>query len=409
LKSMELLAPAGNLEKLEVALAYGADAVYFSGKKFGLRAFADNFGDEELRAGVDMAHRAGKKAFITVNIFPHNCDLEGLPDHLRLIRDCGADAAIISDLGVWRLAREVTPGLPLHISTQANNTNWASVLTWQDLGAGRVVLARELSLEDIRTIRSKTSLELEVFAHGAMCVSYSGRCLLSNYFTSRDANRGECAQPCRWKYHLMEETRPGEYYPVAEDEQGSYFFNSKDLCLLPFIPSLAESGVDSIKIEGRMKSNHYVATVVKVYREALDACAASPAEYAVRPAWVEELAKVSHRPYCSGFTFPDESACEQIYGSSTYRQSHEFIGMVKEYDPASGLAVVEQRNNMRLGDEIEILQPGGENFRQTITSMTDAAGNSITVAPHAQQIIAMPLAKAAAPLAMLRRKAVQHV
>jgi len=408
LKPIELLAPAGNLEKLEIALAYGADAVYFGGKQFGLRAFSDNFDDAELRAGIAMVHRASKKAYITVNIFPHNEDLLALPDHLRFIRDSGADAIIISDLGVWRIAREVTPDLPLHISTQANNTNWASVLAWQEMGATRVVLARELSLADIQTIRHKTTIELEAFVHGAMCISYSGRCLLSNYFTARDANRGECAQPCRWKYHLMEETRPGRFLPVLEDERGSYFFNSNDLCLLPLIPQLAAAGVDCFKIEGRMKSSHYVATVVKVYRQALDAYYNAPESYSVRQEWLEELDKISRRPYTTGFLLHPTGAADQVYGSEKYSQNYEFSGLVKEYDPTSGLAVIEQRNNMKQGEEIEILQPAGANFCQTITAMTDAEGNLITVAPHPQQLIVMPLSNPTMPLAMLRRKVVQN-
>ncbi|MDR3592987.1 MAG: U32 family peptidase [Negativicutes bacterium] len=404
MKKIELLAPAGNLEKLTIALAYGADAVYFGGKAFGLRAFSENFDEIELKQGIATTHAAAKKAYITVNIFPHNEDLAALPDYLRFLRDSGADAVIISDLGVWRIAREVVPDLPLHISTQANNTNWASVLAWQDMGAGRVVMAREVSLADIAAIREKTRLELEAFIHGAMCVSYSGRCLMSNYLTGRDANRGECAQPCRWKYYLMEETRPGQYYPVLEDERGSYFFNSKDLCLLPFLPRLARAGLDSFKIEGRMKSVHYVATVVKVYREALDAFAADPDNYTVSRMWWEELAKISHRPYTSGFYFGQTSEDDQIYGSATYNQSHDFVGLVHSYDPATGMALVEQRNNMKLGEEIEVLQPGEPNFCQKITRMIDRDGSELTVAPHAQQLVSMPLERPVARFAMLRRK-----
>jgi U32 family peptidase len=404
LKKIELLAPAGNLEKLAIALAYGADGVYFGGKAFGLRAFSENFDEAELKQGIEIAHRAAKKAYITINVFPHNEDLPPLPDYLRFLREAGADAVIISDLGVWRIAREVVPDLPLHISTQANNTNWSSVLAWQDLGAGRVVLARELSLAGITAIRRRTSLELEAFVHGAMCISYSGRCLMSNYFTGRDANRGECAQPCRWKYHLMEETRPGQYFPVLEDERGSYFFNSKDLCLLPFIPELAGAGLDSFKIEGRMKSVHYVATVVKVYREALDAFAAAPDDFSVRPEWWEELAKISHRPYTSGFYFNKTTHEDQIYGPATYSQSHDFVGLVLSYDPLTRLAVVEQRNNMKLGEEIEVLQPAEPNFRQKITRMTDNDGNDLTVAPHAQQLVAVPMERPVSRFAMLRRK-----
>lgn len=404
MKIPELLAPAGNLEKLRVAVAYGADAVYFGGKSFGLRAYADNFRDEEIPAAVAAAHAAGRKAYVTVNVFPHNDDLAALPAYLSLLCDCGADAAIISDPGVFRLARQAAPGLPLHISTQANTTNWSAALFWQELGVRRVVLARELSLDEIRLVRAKATVELEAFVHGAMCISYSGRCLLSNYLAGRDANRGECAQACRWRYSVVEETRPGHYLPLDEDGRGSYIFNSKDLCLLPHIPELAAAGLDSLKIEGRMKSVHYVATVVKVYREALDAYAAAPEDFAVRGEWRDELAKVSHRPYTSGFAFGRTGREDQVYGGATYSQSHDFVGLVRDYDPASGRATVEQRNNMKVGEEIEVLQPRGANFRQVITAMCDADGRPIAVAPHPQQIVHIPMERPAGELAMLRRR-----
>lgn len=405
----ELLAPAGNLEKLEVALAYGADAVYFGGKMFGLRAFSDNFSEDELAAGIAMAHRAGRKAYVTVNVFAHNDDLAALPEFLSFIQASGADAAIVADPGVLRLAREVAPALPIHISTQANTTNWSTALFWQGLGVRRVVLAREITLADIELIRAKTTIELEAFVHGAMCVSYSGRCLLSNYLTGRDANRGECAQPCRWRYRLEEETRPGQFMPVTEDARGTYIFNSKDLCLLARIPELAASGLNSFKIEGRMKSVHYVATVVKVYRQALDAWAADPGGYAVREDWLAELAKVSHRPYTTGFYFGRTGPDDQIYGQATYSQSHEFVGLVRGYDPANGRALVEQRNNMKVGEEVEVLQPEGDNFRQVIAEMYDAEGQAITVAPHPQQLVAIPLGRPVAALAMLRRQVATDV
>lgn len=405
----ELLAPAGNMEKLRVALAYGADAIYFGGKNFGLRAFADNFDDAEIAAAVAATHEAGRKAYVTVNIFPHNDDLTSLPAYLAFLRDCGADAAIISDPGVYRIARQVAPKLPIHISTQANTVNWSSALFWEELGVRRVVLAREVSLADIRLIREKTGLELEAFVHGAMCISYSGRCLLSNYLAGRDANRGECAQACRWRYGVVEETRPGEYLPVGEDERGTYVFNSKDLCLLPHIPALADAGVGSFKIEGRMKSVHYVATVVKVYREALDAYAADPERFAVREEWRDELAKISHRPYTAGFAFGMTGPQDQSYDQGTNSQSHDFVGLVRSYDPASGRAVVEQRNNMKAGEEIEVLQPRGANFRQVITAMYDESGAPIAVAPHPQQLVSMPMDRPAAAMAMLRRRVTADV
>jgi len=399
----ELLAPAGNLEKLKMALIYGADAVYMGGKSFGLRAFGDNFDDAELEQGIDFAHSLGKKAYITINIFPHNDDLLGLPEYIKRLATIGADAILVSDLGVFRIAREVAPSLPIHISTQANSTNWSAAQFWKELGATRVVLARELSLTDIKLIRQRVNIELEAFVHGAMCMSYSGRCLISNYLTGRDANRGECAQPCRWKYHLMEESRPGVYLPVAEDERGTYIFNSKDLCLISHIPELMDSGLHSFKIEGRMKSVHYVATVIKVYREAIDSYASSSAPFTVKQEWLDELQKVSHREYTTGFYFNKPTQQDQIYSSSSYIQTHNFIGLVKEYNPSTGMAVVEQRNNMKVGEKIEIMQPGRSNFVQTISQMFDSEGNSISVAPHPQQIVTLPMSQPVVPYAMLRR------
>ena len=401
----ELLAPAGNLEKLKMALLYGADAVFMGGKAFGLRAFSDNFSEQELKEGIAFAHSLQKKAYITVNIFPHNEDLVELPGYLTFLRDAGADALIIADLGVYRMARAIVPELPLHISTQANNTNWSSVLCWQELGAQRVVLARELSLTNIELIRQKVSVELEAFVHGAMCISYSGRCLMSNYFTGRDANRGECAQPCRWKYHIVEEKRPNQFIPVLEDERGSYIFNSKDLCLLPHIPELISSGINSFKIEGRMKSVHYVATVVKAYRQAIDAYFSRPNEFAVQSEWMEELNKVSHRQYTTGFYFNKTTQEDQIYGSSSYSQTHDFIGLVKSYDESTQTALVEQRNNMRVGQEIEIFQPNGATFSQAIEAMFDMESQSIAVAPHPQQLIRMSMKRPVEAYSMLRRKA----
>lgn len=403
MKKPELLAPAGNLEKLKMALIYGADAVYMGGKAFGLRAFSDNFEDTELSQGIDFAHSLGKKAYITVNIFPHNEDLPDLPNYIKSIAAMGADAIIVSDLGVFRIAREVAPMLPIHISTQANSVNWSAVKFWQELGASRVVLARELSLADITLIRDKVDIELESFVHGAMCISYSGRCLISNYLTGRDANRGQCAQPCRWKYHLVEESRPGVYLPVAEDERGTYIFNSKDLCLINHLPKLIDSGLNSFKIEGRMKSVHYVATVVKVYREAIDSYCTSPGTFRINQEWLDELQKVSHREYTTGFYFNKTNENDQIYTSSSYTQTHDFIGLIKEYNPKTHMAVVEQRNNMKVGEEIEIIQPGSKPFIQKISQMFDAEGTSIEVAPHPQQLVTMPMSEPVKPFAMLRR------
>jgi len=402
MKKPELLAPAGTMEKLQMALVYGADAAYLGGTQFGLRAFGGNFTNDEIRAAVQLAHGMGRKVYVTVNVFPHNDDLVSLPDYLRFLAEAGVDAVLVADLGVFMCAREVAPALPVHISTQANNVNWRTVRAWQELGAERVVLARELSHEEICEIRRHTSVELELFVHGAMCISYSGRCLLSSYLTGRDANRGGCAQSCRWKYALVEESRPGEYYPIAEDERGTYIMNSKDLCLLPYLDEVVSSGIDSLKIEGRMKSVHYVASVVKAYRMALDAaCAGTP--YEVREEWIEELGKVSHRAYTTGFFFGKTTEEDQIYGSSSYEQTSDFVGLVRAYDAQSGLVTVEQRNNMKLGQEIEIFQPRGASFRQKRGGGWGAAGQPITAAPHPQQIVRIRMAQAVEPSSILRR------
>lgn len=401
-KKPELLAPAGTMEKLQMALAYGADAAYLGGEQFGLRAFGGNFTNDEIRAAVQLAHGMGKKIYVTVNVFPHNDDLVSLPDYLHFLADADADAVLVADLGVFMLAREAAPHLPVHISTQANNVNWRTVRAWQELGAERIVLARELSREEIREIRRRTSVELELFVHGAMCISYSGRCLLSSYFTGRDANRGSCAQSCRWKYALVEASRPGEYYPVEEDERGTYFMNSKDLCLLPHLDEVVDCGIDSLKIEGRMKSVHYVASVVKAYRMALDACL-TDADYEVREEWLTELEKVSHRAYTTGFFFGKTTGADQIYGSSSYEQSSDFIGLVRAYDPVTQLAAVEQRNNMKCGQEIEIFQPLGKAFRQELAEMWDAEGQEITAAPHPQQLVYIRMEQPVEPNSILRR------
>ena len=402
MKKPELLAPAGTMEKLQMALAYGADAAYLGGTQFGLRAFGGNFTNDEIRAAVQLAHGMGRKVYVTVNVFPHNDDLVSLPDYLRFLAEAGVNAVLVADLGVFMCAREVAPALPVHISTQANNVNWRTVRAWQELGAARVVLARELSREEIREIRRQTDVELELFVHGAMCISYSGRCLLSSYFTGRDANRGGCAQSCRWKYALVEESRPGEYYPIAEDERGTYIMNSKDLCLLPYLDEVVASGIDSLKIEGRMKSVHYVASVVKAYRMALDAAYAGT-PYEVREEWIEELGKVSHRAYTTGFFFGKTTEEDQIYGSSSYEQTSDFVGLVHSYDAESGLATVEQRNNMKLGQEIEIFQPRGASFRQELAEMWDADGQPITAAPHPQQLVRIRMAQVVEPSSILRR------
>lgn len=299
----ELLSPAGNLEKLKLAILYGADAVYCGGHNYGLREGADNFTLEELVEGTEFAHQHGGRIYITVNMIPHNDDLVGLDEYLHQLEEIGVDALIVSDPGVISILKQEGIQLPIHLSTQANAVNWASVLFWAEQGVERVILARELSKDEIIEIRKKTDISLEMFIHGSMCISYSGRCLLSNYMANRDANRGRCAHSCRWKYYLVEEKRPGEYYPVFEDEQGTYIMNSRDLCLIEHIPEVVETGVDSLKIEGRMKSLHYVATVTAVYRQAIDSYFKDPISYQFKPEWLEELKKVSHRDYTTGFFF----------------------------------------------------------------------------------------------------------
>ena len=403
LKKPELLAPAGNLEKMKMALLYGADAVYLGGKGYGLRALGGNFSREELKEAVEFAHARGKKVYVTVNIFPHNSDLAGLPDYLRYLQSIKADALLVADLGVFSMCKKYIPDMELHISTQANNTNWATVNAWQALGAGRVVLAREMSLKEIHEIRAKCQVELEMFIHGAMCIAYSGRCLLSNYFTGRDSNRGSCAQSCRWKYALVEETRPGKYFPIAEDERGSYIMNSKDMCLMAHLKDVIESGVDSLKIEGRMKSVHYAASVTKAYRLAIDNYFADPENFAVKQEWLDELEKVSHRAYTTGFYYGQPTAADQIYGKTSYDQTSDFVGLVRSYDAVTGYAVVEQRNNMKIGQEIEVFQPQGPLFRQPITDMIDDSGEHVAVTPHPQQIIQMKMEQPVEPYTILRR------
>lgn len=403
MKKPELLAPAGNMEKLKMALLYGADAVYLGGKAFGLRAFGGNFTNEELQEAVDFAHKLGKKIYVTVNIFPHNSDIAKLPAYLTFLNEIKVDAILVADLGVFTLAKEYAPDVELHISTQANNTNWAAVNAWAELGASRVVLAREMSLEEIKEIREKCSVELEMFVHGAMCISYSGRCLMSNYLTGRDANRGSCAQPCRWNYALVEEKRPGQYFPVLEDERGTYIFNSKDMCLLPYLPDVIASGVDSLKIEGRMKSVHYAASVVKAYREAIDSYFAAPEQFEVKKEWVEELDKVSHRAYTTGFYYGRPTEKDQIYGTSSYTQTSDFVGLVLDYDEKTGFATVEQRNNMKVGQEIEIFQPHLAGYRQILQEMYNDEGEAIQVAPHPQQIAKIRMDKPVEPYGILRR------
>ncbi len=404
IKKPELLAPGGSLSKLKTAIDYGADAVYVGGEAFSLRTAAENFSAAELAEGIGYAHARGKKVYLTANIIPHNSDIDAFEEYADEIRPLGFDAALVSDPGMFDVLRERVPELPIHISTQANNTNYRSAAMWHKLGASRVVLAREMSFAEIEEIRKRTpdTLELEAFIHGAMCISYSGRCLLSNYMTGRDSNMGACAHPCRWNYKLVEETRPGEYMEITENERGTFIFNSKDLCMIEHIPDLVRSGISSLKIEGRVKTEYYVATVVGAYRRELDRYFADPDGYTLNPAEVEELCKVSHRPYTTGFYYgkPDENS--QVYTSSSYIRDYDLIGIVTDYK--DGTATVTQRNRFFDGDEIEIMRPSMPFITQRVEGMRDEDGNAISVANHAEQIVKIKTAEPVPIGSMLRKK-----
>jgi putative protease len=405
MKKVELLAPAGDLEKLKIAVDYGADAVYFGGEMFGLRSGAKNFTVEEIKEGVAYAHARGKKVHMTVNIFAHNEDIAELEQYLHSIREIPIDAFIVSDPGVMMVIRAVIPEAEIHLSTQANMTNYRTAEFWRQQGVKRIVLARELTFGEIRELREKLpeDMELESFIQGAMCISYSGRCLLSNFMIERDANRGECAHPCRWKYHLVEEQRPGEYFPVEEDERGTYIMNSRDLCMIEHIPDLIDSGLASLKIEGRMKSIFYVATVVGAYRRAIDAYYADPEGYVFNPEWLKELKKVSHREFTTGFYYNQPTNKDQNYLTSAYTRDYTFVGLVKSYDAETGIAVIEQRNKMRLGDEIEVFGPFTDYFTQKIEMLLDEENQPIEAAPHPQQIIKIRMNKPVSEKFMLRK------
>ena len=386
MKKIELLSPAGNLEKLKTAIIYGADAVYIGGEAFSLRAAADNFDADTMTEGLKFAHDRGRKVYVAVNIFPHNADLKSLPSYIKNLYELGVDAVLVSDPGVFSIAREAAPDLEIHISTQANNVNYKSAEFWHKLGAKRIVLARELSLKEIKEIRDNVpdDLELEAFVHGSMCISYSGRCLLSNYMTYRDSNRGLCAHPCRYKYSLVEEKRPNQYFPVFEDEHGTYILNSHDLCMIEHIPEVIESGITSLKIEGRMKSAYYTAVVTKAYREAIDKYLKDKENYSVNPKWLIEVSKASHRDFSTGFYFGKPE--KQIYSNSSYIRTYDIVGIVKDYDENSEIAVIEQRNKVLINDEVEILSPDKESMTIKIDKMWDEEGNLIDMAPHPQMI-----------------------
>jgi len=353
MQKVELLAPAGSLAKLKYALIYGADAVYIGGEEFSLRVAAKNFTTEEIKEGIKFAHDMGKKVYITANIIPHNKDIKEFPDFVKEVYEMGADAIIISDPGMFKIAREVAPELDVHISTQANNTNYQSAAFWHSLGAKRVILARELSFDEIKEIRDNipSDLEIECFVHGAMCISYSGRCLLSNYMAQRDANMGACAHPCRWKYSLMEEKRPGEYMPVFENERGTYIYNSKDLCMIEYIPQIIESGITSLKVEGRVKNELYVATVIKAYRKEIDAYYNNKENYKINPENLAELEKISYRGYTTGFFNDKPKGTEQVYDRSTYIQDYQTTAVVKEYNREEKYVILEGYKHVKAIDK----------------------------------------------------------
>ncbi len=399
MKKPELLVPAGSLELLETAVMYGADAVYFGGEEYGLRAKAKNFTLEEMRLGVDFAHEHGVKAYVTANIFAHDADLEGAEAYFEELRGVGMDALLISDPGIFMVARRVLPDVDIHISTQANNTNYGTFLFWHNLGARRVVAARELSLEEIRDIRGHIpdDLEIEAFVHGAMCISYSGRCLLSNYLAGRDANRGWCTHPCRWNYAVMEETRPGEYMPVFENERGTFIFNSKDLCMISHIPELMDAGIDSFKIEGRMRAALYVAAVARAYRRAIDDYMESPVLYEKNlPAYQEEIARGASRQYTTGFFFGKPPADAQVYDGGAYAREYTYLGIVGDAD-GRGLYGIEQRNKFSVGERVEVMRPDGRDAEAAVLRIVDADGADLQSAPHAKQklwiALSVPLGK----------------
>lgn len=396
-KKPELLAPAGDFERLRMAVAYGADAVYLAGGDFGMRAFAGNFTPEELKQAVELCHTNGVKVHVTCNILPRNEDVTRIPEFLEYLNEVGVDAAIVADLGVFRLAQKHAPRLQLHMSTQAGIANYESARMWHELGASRVILARELSLNEVRELRAKvpSELEVETFVHGAMCVSYSGRCVLSNYMTGRDAQRGACAQPCRYKYALMEEKRPGEYFPVEEDSKGAYIFSSRDMCMIDHVSELMDAGVNSLKIEGRAKSAYYAACVTNAYRHAIDAAAEGQP---LNPIWRDEVEKVSHRHYSTGFFYGQPGEYTE---DGRYIRQWQVIAQVEECDE-NGNAVLSLRNKFAKGDRVELVAPGLEPIAFDVPLMEDMEGLPLEEPRNPQMRFRMKLPTAVKPLALLR-------
>lgn len=406
MKKPELLIPASSLEVLKTAVMFGADAVYIGGEAFGLRANAKNFSQEEMKEGIEFAHQHDVKVYVTANILAHNRDLDGARTYFEELRDIGPDALIISDPGIFTIAREVLPDMEIHISTQANNTNYGTYLFWQKMGAKRVVSARELSLAEIKEIRANIpdDLEIETFVHGAMCISYSGRCLLSSFLAGRDANQGACTHPCRWKYAVVEETRPGEYMPVYENERGTYIFNSKDLCMIEHIPELVDAGIDSFKIEGRMKTALYVATVARTYRMAIDDYFRDPEYYKSRlDFYREEISKCTYRQYTTGFFFGKPNENTQIYDSNVYIREYTYLGIVGP-QAENGLYPIEQRNKFSVGETIEVMKPDGRNLSVEVKRIVDENGNDMESAPHPKQKLWIDLGCPLNEYDILRRK-----
>lgn len=406
MRKTELLIPAGSLEVLKTAVIYGADAVYIGGEAFGLRAKAKNFSNEDIKEGIAFARQRGVKVYITANILAHNEDLPGVEAYFQELKDIKPDALIISDPGVFMTAKKILPDMEIHISTQANNTNYGTYQFWYQQGAKRVVSARELSLAEIREIRNHIpeDMEIESFIHGAMCISYSGRCLLSNYFVGRDANQGACTHPCRWKYSIVEETRPGEYMPVYENERGTYIFNSKDLCMIEYIPEMIEAGIDSFKIEGRMKTALYVATVARTYRKAIDDYLKDPDLYRKNLTWYkEEIGKCTYREFTTGFYFGKPDYDTQIYDNNTYVKNYTYLGTVESVDE-NGLCRIEQKNKFSVGDTIEVMKPDGENLVLEVKGIYDEDGNVLESAPHPKQILDIRLDAQLEKYDILRKK-----
>lgn len=406
MQKIELLAPAGDLEKLKTAIIYGADAVYFGGEMFSLRAGAGNLTIDEIREAMDFVHEHNAKGYMTMNIYPHNEDISPLRAYIELLKDIPIDAFIVSDPGVMGLLKEIIPNVEIHLSTQANTTNYLTANFWVSHGVKRIVTAREMSLKDIKILREQLpeDIEIESFIHGAMCISYSGRCLLSNFMTGRDANHGACTHPCRWKYALVEQQRPGEYYPIEEDSRGSYILNSRDLCMIDAIPDLIDAGVMSFKIEGRMKSMYYVATIVSAYRAAIDAYISDPEGYTYDEAYFSELCKASHREFTHGFYYHKPTDEDQNYLTSDYTREYSFVGLVKEEADENGYTTVEQRNKFSVGDTIEIFGPRTHYYEELIEEILTEDGESIESAPHPQQILKIKFKRNPGKDFILRKK-----